>query len=305
MDRTASANRREVSPAWSCRWARGGRGQRSGPTLQWLGILLAIGAAGCSVVPRSRLEQAHNYNRDLEERLQRVKDQSVSRERETARRQQEISCLEDRLAGQQQVQAILEQRLANLRRENKELHTELTGLVISSTAGGERRIGWTKVNSASYLDFKLPADLAPRLLEFAKRHPGVSFELSERACRFQSDLAFAGGGDRLQPQARAALAELARILNSPAARELNLLIVGHTAQEPPLPPALLRQHPTEWHRAAHQAIAVEQHLEEAGLSPTRMGIISYADQQPLAGDGTARENARLEIFLLPPDPPAQ
>jgi flagellar motor protein MotB len=150
--------------------------------------------------------------------------------------------------------------------------------------------------------------LTKKLDGYAKSHVGVTFDPVEKVVRFQSDTVFRDGGDRLRGDAQTALRELAAILNTQKAGQLNLLVVGHTGGGAVPDAALLVQHPTDWHLAAHQAIAVEQYLEESGLSPTRVGIISYADQQPLVPpkDDVARQkNARVEVFILPPDPPAE
>jgi flagellar motor protein MotB len=71
---------------------------------------------------------------------------------------------------------------------------------------------------------------------------------------------------------------------------------------------MLSIHPTDWHLAAHQAIAVEQCLEENRVAAARLGIVSYASNQPLVQGASAearRVNARIEIFLLPPDPSSE
>ncbi len=115
-------------------------------------------------------------------------------------------------------------------------------------------------------------------------------------------IAMAAVGFHLRHGVWAALTTLGANVSSVARRRLNLLIVGHTAR-PTVGRELAAQHATDWHLAAHQAIAVEQTLEEHNVAPLRVGVVSYASQQPLQ-DGTSPANARVEIFLLPPDPPA-
>ena len=125
--------------------------------------------------------------------------------------------------------------------------------------------------------------------------------------RISSDDLFVKG-DELKPQGKQLLKEFANIANEPEAKKYNFLIVTHSPPGAGVPRDLVTTHPTPWHLTAHQAIAVEQSLEENGLSPTRVGIISYAGQQPLVEEkdpASQKKNARVEIYLTPPDPPAK
>jgi hypothetical protein len=97
-------------------------------------------------------------------------------------------------------------------------------------------------------------------------------------------------------------------MNAPEAKRFNFLIVAHAPPNGAVPKELVPYYPTVWHLTAHQAIAVEQFLEEAGLAPTRVGVVSYAGQQPLVAgndDASRRTNSRVEIFFTPPDPPTR
>ncbi len=59
--------------------------------------------------------------------------------------------------------------------------------------------------------------------------------------------------------------------------------------------------------AAHQAISCAIYLEERGVKSDRLGITSYGSQQPLPNvvgndDAARRKNARVEFWILQPDP---
>lgn len=273
-----------------------------------LGVLLAgliAVAAGCDSVPKNRYDQSRDYGTDLQRRLDRTNLQLADLTAERERAAQRAGQLEQQVAGRQEIEEILEKRVDNLRRENDRLHAELTGIVLSSA--GSRRSAGAIINAggATAVAFELPKELVGKLTAFAGQHEGISFDPAERVVRFPASRIFANDGDRLSDEARGWFRELAEILNAPPAKRLNLLIVGHSSNRWRLPPDLAAIHPTDWHLTAHQAIAVEQQLEEGGLAPSRVGIVGYAGQQPLVeGADGKRLNARVEIFVLPPDPPA-
>lgn len=223
--------------------------------------------------------------------------------------QERADQLEKQLANERQVQSILKQRVDNLKQENDRLHTENMSVVMNSVGNTPKGQGSVlkTVGATSLVGFDLSKDLTGKLQAFAKKYEGVEYDPTEKVCRFSSDLMFVSGGDRLRNEAQVALVEFAELMNDKQAKELNLLIVGHTSSETVIINELAPQHPTDWHLGAHQAIAVQQYLEEKGMNAARVGIVSYAGQQPLVrgdDDVAKRKNARLEIFLLPPDPPA-
>lgn len=262
-------------------------------------------SSGCDSIPKNRYDQSRDYGTDLQRRLDRTNLQLADLTAERERAVQRAGQIEQQLAGRQEIEEILEKRVDNLRRENDRLHAELTGIVLSSA--GSRRSSGAIVNAggATAVAFELPKELIGKLTAFAGQHEGVSFDPAERVVRFPANRIFANDGDRLSDESRGWFRELAEILNTPPAKRLNLLIVGHSSNRWRLPPDQAAIHPTDWHLTAHQAIAVEQQLEEGGLTPSRVGIVGYAGQQPLVeGADNKKLNARVELFLLPPDPPA-
>ncbi|MFO0949181.1 MAG: OmpA family protein [Planctomycetota bacterium] len=288
---------------------------RSGKTRRGVRLAAALcGCAflwmptGCQLLPKNEVERSREVTKDLRLQLDAAESRVAKIEQENGKLRQEAEVAQRQAEGQQDVVGILEKRVANLRRENDLLHEEMTGVVMKASAERPASPIRTSVASAGYIHFELPGDLERQLQAFAKRYQGAAFDPVDKVIRMQSDYVFRDGGDRLRSDAQGAMRELAQIFNSRAANRLNFLVVGHTAQGSSLDRDLLIQHPTDWHLAAHQAIAIEQYLEESGVSPTRMGIISYSNQQPLVDgrdDVAKRKNARVEIFVLPPDPPAE
>ncbi|QDU63482.1 flagellar motor protein MotD [Planctomycetes bacterium Pan216] len=267
-----------------------------------LGAGLALSTLGCSSAQKpNRSTFAHT---DLERRLDAAGREIDRLESESLADAQLKQKLERRLEAQRDVQDILERRVANLTDQNKRLQNEMTGVVMRSAGDPSVR----PVSHSQAVPFEIPPEVENALNKFGKKYRDVTFDPKERVCRIPSRAAFHKEGDRLTNEAQASLGELVAILNLPAAKELTLLVVAHTATEQDAHGDVASQHPTDWHLAAHQAIAIQQYMEEVGMAPDRLGIVSYGSQQPLVdreskkGDAT---NARVEVYIMPPDPPAE
>jgi flagellar motor protein MotB len=305
------------------------RRRHSTPSRAFQVALVAVALAGCQTPgPRARQDLAAARERidELEDRLATSEARLRSEPRRRAgagelaggRRIGPADPLDGEAASSakpeaprdssRQVIAILEERVENLKRENDRLAGELRSMVGQAAAVPVRReLTTSRIGSTPAA---LPSDLERRLREIARKHRGAVWEPTERVLRLETDLFFLDGGDELRRETRALITDIADIMLDRAAREpeLNLQIVGHTSAETQVTAELRRLHPTDWHLAAHQALAVCSLLEERGVAPHRMGVSSFGSQQPLrqgaGGDEVARrKNARVEIFVLPPDPP--
>jgi chemotaxis protein MotB len=221
----------------------------------------------------------------------------------------QTSQLQKQLQGQKDIQTLLQQRVDNLLKENQQLHQELTSVVMSGSGDSDAAASNAiqNVSSTTRVDAVIPDSIQKSLAALADHHAGVQFDAKESAVRI-SDAELFSQGDELRDTAKSTLKELAGILASKDAQKFNYLIVAHAPPNASVPRELVALYPTVWHMTAHQAIAVEQFLEETGLSPIRVGIVSYAGQQPLVtgdDDASKRTNSRVEIFFTPPDPQAK
>lgn len=92
-------------------------------------------------------------------------------------------------------------------------------------------------------------------------------------------------------------------MNTPEAREFDLVIVGHTDDVPIRRAATRQAHPTNWHLSAHRAISVLNNLSKYGLEQERMAIKGYGEFRPVEPNrpnkGGNPANRRVEIFIVP------
>jgi chemotaxis protein MotB len=144
----------------------------------------------------------------------------------------------------------------------------------------------------------LPAEVNAALSSLAAQYPEIlSFDEKRGMIRFASDFTFDSGSATLKANALTALKQLAPILDSAAASDLEVVVVGHTDNVPIKRSAA--QHPTNMHLSAHRAIGVRDVLVKDGVGADRFMIAGYGEFRPVTANGNngAAANRRVEIYL--------
>ena len=149
----------------------------------------------------------------------------------------------------------------------------------------------------------LPMELNVMLQEFAKTSDMIDFDEATGMLKFKSDLLFDLGSDTVKPDAAAAIKQLASIMNSPEAKQFDMVIVGHTDNVPIKKSETLRAHPTNWHLSVHRAISVLNQLTGSGIEPERLAAKGYGEYRPVEPNkpnmGGNAANRRVEIYIVP------
>ena len=146
---------------------------------------------------------------------------------------------------------------------------------------------------------KLPMELSIALEEFAENNEMVSFDEATGVLKFKSDLLFRSGSAEVVSDANAAIKSLSSIMNSKQASQFDLVIAGHTDNDP------IRyskaQHPTNWHLSAHRAISVLEQMVNNGVPAKRLSVRGFGQQKPIQPndkkEGKAA-NRRVEIYVV-------
>lgn len=233
----------------------------------------------CDFARRKALERAETLDRDLADERNRAL--ALESERESYRRELDAKTAEN----------------DTLKGENAKL------LAFADKMQGQfDNVLNSGMNSIEVVEVKLPAELDRALKEFAGRYPdAVQYDAQRGAVRWMSDLTFAKGSDEVRSTAQASLAEFARIVNSEAASQFEVVIVGHTDTLPISSPATKQKHATNWHLSVHRAISVMMVLRRNGLDYERMGCMGYGEFHPRVPNpprGGNEANRRVEIFLV-------
>ena len=148
----------------------------------------------------------------------------------------------------------------------------------------------------------LPVELSTMLEDFAEKHDMVTFDSSRGVIKFKSDLLFEKGSDMVASSAGQAVKSLCGILNSEEAKELSVIIAGHTDDIPIMKPATRAKHPTNWHLSAHRAIAVLNMMASNNIESKRMSVRGFGEYQPFVENkpnkGGNPQNRRVEIYIV-------
>lgn len=262
--------------------------RRAGLSLLGLGALAAL-MAGC--VPQAEYDAQLMQNRKLQEQLE-AERVSVADLRTTNKNlRDQLAVLQkdsDRYRGMADSYQSERDRLV-------EEYNRAKAALEAALANGDQ--------PPLIIERALPAELDTALKDFAAKHPDiVEFDSKRGVVKWKSDLLFALGSDVVKQSAVESLDQFAQIVNSPAAADFDVFIVGHTDSVPIVKPSTKREHPTNWHLSADRAIAVKDVLQHAKVDEHRMGISGYSDTRPIeasAGRTGNERNRRVEIYLVP------
>lgn len=142
------------------------------------------------------------------------------------------------------------------------------------------------------------ADLAVTIKQeldrLALRDFGLRVTETRIDIRLPEPVLFAPGSAALSPEADRCLAPLAKLL---AGVPNPVLVSGHT-DDRPLLRGCLRDN---WELSAARAFSVGQYFMDRGLAPARLEARGYAEQRPVASNGTPEgraKNRRIEISIV-------
>jgi chemotaxis protein MotB len=147
----------------------------------------------------------------------------------------------------------------------------------------------------------LPPELTHVLEEFAKGQDMVTYDADRGIVKFKSDLLFKSGSDTVLPGAAEAVKSLCGILNSEQAKAFDIIIAGHTDDQPIRVSA--PRHPTNWHLSAHRAISVLEIMTRSNIATERMSARGFGEFRPVVPNKPGKkgnpQNRRVEIYIVP------
>ncbi len=153
---------------------------------------------------------------------------------------------------------------------------------------------------------RLPPELSRQLADLSQKYPSLQFDPETGISKLDTDILFGVGEATLKPGAERLLDELVRVLKSPSAGDLKIMIAGHTDSQQVAGKPVRDRYPNNFHLSAARALAVADRMKRAGLPDQRMAVAGFGSQQPIAPNTTATErqkNRRVEIFVMANDVP--
>ncbi len=153
---------------------------------------------------------------------------------------------------------------------------------------------------------RLPAAVNQQLALWAQQYPNLSFDAETGVSKCDIDVLFDSGQTELRPAARQMLVELAQVLERSEAKDLKVMVVGHTDNQRIVGVSMRDKYPNNFHLSTSRALAVADVLRGQGLNDQRIGIAGFGSHEPVADNQSAvdrQKNRRVEIFVLPRDMP--
>jgi len=253
------------------------------------GSVLVVGG-GCVSLDEHRRLQAQNRNLIAEK-------EAMAQELHDSRGGS--GSLRTRLDALEREVRTKDELVTNLRSENQLLE-EMRRLAQNQLAdmAGKQTLG-----DIAIVGPKLPQPLDSALKRFADEHPSaVVYDSVHGTVKWKSDLLFALGSDVVMQSSFEALKGFTEIVKSSAAGDFEVIVVGHTDNQPIRRPETMAKHPTNWHLSAHRAIAVGGVLRENGYGAERIGVMGFGEYRPVAPNSAEpgrSQNRRVEIYLIP------
>ena len=242
--------------------------------------------SGCLCAPKSQLTACQSQHRVLTEQcraqlaeIENLKIHSRNIEDKLIRAEEELALMEEQVG-------LDRKQLVNYQRERAELHAQFKGLINGRVS--------------------IPPDVSRQLGELSERYPDLQFDPVTGISKLDTDVLFDSGQAELKPSAERMLEELARVLKSPEAGDLKIMVVGHTDNQRIAKKPAREKFPNNFHLSTARALAVADLMRQRGLDEQRLGVAGFGPHQPIAPNVTPqdrRKNRRVEIFVMNRDVP--
>ncbi len=257
-------------------------------TMTLMALAMLVAGSGCYYDEWRNAQAALRRQTEAREQaqLELLDAQQMNKQKDT-----QIEALQNQLETKDRNITNLEAQVQGLKQALDQAH----GI---ATAMAEKQIGGLTI-----INRQLPPEVDTALNKLMEQYPDL-LEKIGNSIRWKSDLLFPLGSDQMTASDRVqeALRKFAEIVKSPAAQDLELIIVGHTDTTRIAKPETLKEHKTNWHLSAHRAIAIMRLLSNLGVAEMRMGVMGYGELRPIADNSSEQgksRNRRVEIYLVP------
>jgi chemotaxis protein MotB len=255
-----------------------------------LGLFLFVASAsllpGCMFAPRTELNALQVQNRVLAE-------QNKAQLAELDNLKAHSQDLENRVIRSEKQAANLQERASLDKRQLEGYERERDGL-------------YDQFKDMAFGRGRLPPELSRQLADLSRRYPSLQFDPETGISKLDTDILFDSGEAVLKPGAAQLLDELVRVLKSPAAGDLKLMVAGHTDNQMIAGRDTREKYPNNFHLSTARALAVADRMRQAGLPASRLGVAGFGPYQPASSNATAQDrqkNRRVEIFVMARDVP--
>lgn len=252
----------------------------------WALLAGALLLSGCTLVPLSEWKAVKTQNKTLNElsktqeaQIENLETHSQSTLDQLERTEEDLALLEEQLE-------LERRRLANYRNE-RDLLRDSYQQVSAGLAGVSPEVG-------------------NQLAELSRRSDALEFDPRTGIAKLQTDILFDVGTADLKPGAKDVARDLVNLLNTPEARDLRILVAGHTDDNRIAKKPARDNYRDNFQLSTDRALAVSALLAQSGLDESRVAVAGFGAYQPVAPNITDKDrqkNRRVEIFVMAPQVP--
>lgn len=149
---------------------------------------------------------------------------------------------------------------------------------------------------------QLPVELTTKLEELANKYGMISYDSERGVLKFESDLTFERGSDKVTGSAVTAVQSLCTVLNSEEAQGFDVIVAGHTDDVRISRAETRALHPTNWHLSVHRGISVTDLMIANNVAPKRLSVRGFGEYRPAEANLPDKKgnpkNRRVEIFIV-------
>lgn len=246
----------------------------------------ALASTGCQMVSRNKLAACESQNRTLLEQTRAQLAEIENLKSHSRLVEQQLRTTEEDLALLEQQLGLSRKRLASYERERDVVQDQLDGLARGPIS--------------------IPAGLSERLVKLSDRYPSLHFDTLTGISKLDTDVLFDTGHADLRPEDKRMLDEFAQMMKSPEAKDLRIMVVGHTDNRLIAKRETRERYGDNWELSTARALAVADFLQSAGITHERMGVAGFGQHQPISSNDapeTRQKNRRVEIFVMGPETP--
>ena len=230
--------------------------------------------AGCQLVPKTHLDAAESHNRVLVDQKNALLAENENLRTHSRQLEEQVKQAEEELA------------------------------VLEEHGGSRIRIA-RQAPMPVDVGPDVPASINQRFAQLAEQYEALEYDPDTGASKFNTQSLFDRGKADLRRDARPLFDAFADLLKSPDARELRIIVVGHT-DDRSVGKRQARDGQTDhWRLASARALAVAEYLRQRGVPDAQLAVTAVGQHPPVGSNppATGQEPGPLEIFVTGPNTP--
>lgn len=250
-------------------------------------VAVAVGALVCGcLVPKEQLDAALNDAKSTAEKAKTAEERANAAEAKVKQLETDNAALKKQVEDAQTAQGKAESGLRDLQAKYDDLSKSSKQLAEAKAELEKKSSEYEKLAQS------LNKEITDGKIELSELKGRMTVKMKDK-------ILFASGSAMVGKEGQAALDKVASALKDVKGKIIR--VEGHTDNDPVDPKG---NFPTNWHLSLARALAVVQHLQQAGVDPGMLSAAGYGEFHPIAANDSPAhksQNRRIEIVLANAD----